>query len=146
MDKLEASLRWAEQNRIDGAKTGGWRSNYLPFGSGPEAWFSAAVLIAVWKMRNIVSHHLNDKILTEFGAKRFKLIDDSSLAENRFYDCEIPLTSPGKSTKLLGKRVTYSPHCACSNRQSSCSMRWKNSFENATRRIYPRAVCSPPPC
>jgi ATPase family associated with various cellular activities (AAA) len=109
VDKLEASLRWAEQNRIEGARTSGWRSNHLPFGSEAEAWSTAAVLIAVWKIRTIVSRNLNDEILNEFRAKRFALRDDAPLGENRFYDCEVP-HSPPKSLKETLRKYLILPH------------------------------------
>ncbi len=109
VDKLEASLRWAEQNRIDGPKTSGWRSNHLPFGSEAEAWSTAAVLIAVWKIRTIVSRNLNDQILNEFRAQRFARPDDAPLAEDSFYDCEVPLTPPHSLKEVLRKYLIL-PH------------------------------------
>ncbi len=109
VDKLEASLHWAEQNRIEGAKTSGWRSNHIPFGSEAEGWSTAAVLISMWKVRTIVSRNLNEEILNEFRAQRFARPDDTPLAEDKFYDCDVPLT-PTQSLKGILKKYLILPH------------------------------------
>lgn len=109
VDKLEASLGWVEQNRIDGASTSGWRSNHLPFGSEAEGWSTAAVLSAIWKMRRIASRSLNDEILDEFRAQRFARQDDAPLAKDSFFDCDVPLPRL-PSLKGVLEKYLIKPH------------------------------------
>src|SRR5882724_9356767 len=109
VERLESSLRWAEQNRIETEKAKGWRSNHLPFSGGPEAWSTAAVLIALRKIRNVLSHRLNDEVLNQFKALRFAHPDETPLAEDKFYDCECP-SPPGATLKALLQKHLIKSH------------------------------------
>lgn len=105
MGKLEASLRWAEENYIDGPAEKGWRTSHLPFGDNPEGWSTAAVLISVRKIRSAISAQINEDILDDFRAQRYAASDDSPLHPDNFYDADIPghrdLTLKAVLTKYL---------------------------------------------
>jgi hypothetical protein len=107
--KLAASLRWAEDNYIDGAKEKGWRGNHLPYGTDPEGWSTAAVLIAVRKIRGVVIGQINDDLLDDFRAQRNDASDESALNPENFYDAQIP----GKASLTLKgvlKKYLIDPH------------------------------------
>src|SRR5271157_1932902 len=107
--KLEAALRWAEENYIDGANEKGWRTSHLPYGSDPEGWSTAAVLIAVRKIRAVVTAQINEDLLDDFRAQRNDAPDESLLASDKFYDAEVPPKS-GVSLKGVLKKYLIDPH------------------------------------
>jgi hypothetical protein len=109
MDMLEASLSWAEQNRIETPTTRGWRSNHLAYKAEPEAWSTAAVLTTVRKIRAIIAHQINELILSRFKAQRFIRPDETPLSDDRFYDCELPL-SEEPSLKAAVRKYLIQSH------------------------------------
>jgi Cdc6-like AAA superfamily ATPase len=109
LPKLEASLRWAEENYLDGEKEKGWRNNHLPYGSDPEGWSTAAVLIAVRKIREVVSAQINEDLLDYFRAQRNDTPDDSPLSDNQFYDADVP-SDPPTTLKTVLRKYLIEPH------------------------------------
>jgi len=107
--KLEAALRWAEDNYIDGEQEKGWRSSHIPYGSDPHGWSTAVVLLAVRKIRAVVMAQIRDKLLEDFRAQRNDAPDESLLGPDKFYDAELPPGS-GRSLKSVLKKHLIDPH------------------------------------
>jgi hypothetical protein len=116
VEKLEVSLRWAEQNQLerevtcgtDNRRLIGWRSNHLLIQNGPEAWSTAAVLSASRRLESLVRHYLNDDILTEFGAKRFSTGTRSDF--DRMYDCVLKFHQNEINLKPILEKHLIAPH------------------------------------
>lgn len=112
LDKLEVSLRWAEQNRLERKRDGytlkGWRSNHLVIQDGPEAWSTAAVFNALRRIELLVRFCLNDDILTEFHATRIAAADWSRF--DKLYDCDVKLPHGVTSLKETIRKHLIDPH------------------------------------
>lgn len=107
--KLEASLQWAEENYIAGAHEKGWRTSHLPYGNDPEGWSTAAVLTAVRKIRAVVSAQINEDLCDDFRAQRNDAPDESPLADETFYDADVP-SEPPTTLKAVLKKYLIEPH------------------------------------
>ena len=107
--KLEAALRWAEDNYIDGEQEKGWRSSHVPYGSDPHGWSTAAVFLAVRKIRAVVMAQIRHSLLEDFRAQRNDAPDASLLGPEKFYDAEVPPGS-GRSLKGVLKKHLIDPH------------------------------------
>jgi len=111
LEKLEASLKWAEQNILihdtGTHKLKGWRSNLL-IEDGPEVWSTAAVFNSLRRFKSLVRTCLNDNILTEFHAKKFGIPDRTPL--NKLYDSDLKLMNRRYSLKNIIKKYLIDPH------------------------------------
>ncbi|MCY3016288.1 MAG: ATP-binding protein [Planctomycetota bacterium] len=106
--KLEASLRWAEDNYIDGTGETGWRTSHLPFDGGAEGWSTAAILMSARKIRSVISAQINQDVLDDFHAQRFIKPVVSPFDSNDFYDADIPGNK--QSLKEVLTNVLIAPH------------------------------------
>ena len=60
---------WVERNKLERGDHKGWRSNLLTSDGNPEAWSTAAALLAIIQIRRITRHWLNLAVFERFSGQ-----------------------------------------------------------------------------